>query len=138
MLNIITGAPLSGKSTFVRNNAKPGDVIIDLDEIAKALTISETSHDYPLHIRQLAIKARQTVINYVMTLDLRNLEVWLIHAEPSQVQMNQYLRKGCKVHKQTITYEQLNERIKSRPDINKAKINAYYSKRLQHQELDNG
>ena len=131
MLNIITGPPLSGKSTFVRNNAKVGDVIIDLDEIARAITVSDTSHDYPLHIRQLAIKARQTLINTVMSLDLRNLEVWLIHAEPSEIQMNQYLRKGAQIHKQNITYEQLAERIKTRPDINKAKISQYYNKRLR-------
>jgi predicted kinase len=136
MLHIITGPPLSGKSTFVRNNAKLGDVIIDLDEIARAITVSDTSHDYPLHIRQLAIKARQTLINTVMSLDLRSLEVWLIHAEPSAIQMNQYLRKGAQIHKQNITYEQLAERIKTRPDINKAKINAYYSKRL-HQSIQN-
>jgi predicted kinase len=131
MLHIITGPPLSGKSTFVRNNAKLGDVVIDLDEIARAITVSDTSHDYPLHVRQLAIKARQTLINTVMSLDLRNLDVWLIHAEPSEIQLNQYLRKGCQIHKQNITYEQLAERIKTRPDINKAKISQYYSKRLR-------
>ena len=33
MITLVTGAPASGKSTYVRYHAKPGDVIIDLDNI---------------------------------------------------------------------------------------------------------
>ena len=130
MLHIITGLPLSGKSTFVRNNAKAGDVIIDLDQIARALTITEQSHDYPLHIRQLAIKARQAVINQIMAANLSNLEVWLIHADPSELQLNQYLRKGAKIHKLELTYDQLKERMATRPEINQAKINQFLQRKM--------
>jgi predicted kinase len=31
MLTVVTGPPCAGKTTYVRNNAKPGDIIIDFD-----------------------------------------------------------------------------------------------------------
>lgn len=33
MITLVTGAPASGKTTYVRYHSKPGDVIIDLDKI---------------------------------------------------------------------------------------------------------
>lgn len=44
MIHVITGAPCSGKSTYIRDNAKLGDLIIDLDEIANSLGVPD--HDY--------------------------------------------------------------------------------------------
>ena len=44
MIHVITGAPCSGKSTYIKENAKEGDFIIDLDEIAKSLGVPD--HDY--------------------------------------------------------------------------------------------
>ncbi len=37
MLRIINGPPAAGKTTFVREHAQHGDIIIDLDHIANAL-----------------------------------------------------------------------------------------------------
>lgn len=36
-IEIICGPPASGKSTYARQRAQPGDVIIDLDDISKAI-----------------------------------------------------------------------------------------------------
>ena len=44
MIHVISGAPCSGKSTYIREHAQSGDLIIDLDEIAKA--IGTPDHDY--------------------------------------------------------------------------------------------
>lgn len=129
MLTVITGHPLTGKSTFVRNNAKNGDVVIDLDEIARALTITTESHQYPLHIRQLAILARQTVISRVLAMNLSNLDVWLIHADPNERQLKQYLARGAKIHKCTATPAELNERLLTRTPENQAKVKVYYAKK---------
>jgi AAA domain-containing protein len=37
-LTIVCGPPCSGKTTYVRNSAVPGDVIIDLDQIRMSLS----------------------------------------------------------------------------------------------------
>lgn len=44
MIHVIHGAPCSGKSTYIREHAKAGDLIVDLDEITKAIGVPD--HDY--------------------------------------------------------------------------------------------
>lgn len=129
MLHIITGDPLTGKSTFVKKHAKNGDLVIDLDEIARALTITEVSHQYPLHIRQLAIIARQAVIARILQSNLNNLEVWLIHADPNKEQIKRYQLKSAQFHHCTASPQELSERLKTRTPENQAKIRAYYQKK---------
>ena len=46
MLTIVTGPPCGGKTTHIANHAHPGDIIIDLDRIALALTTDDTTHHY--------------------------------------------------------------------------------------------
>lgn len=44
MLHVITGAPCSGKSTYIKEHAKDGDMIVDMDDIALVLGVPD--HDY--------------------------------------------------------------------------------------------
>ena len=44
MIHVLTGAPCSGKSTYIREHAKEGDLIVDMDDIVKALGVPD--HDY--------------------------------------------------------------------------------------------
>lgn len=63
MIYIVTGPPCVGKSTWVREHAQPGDVVIDLDRLALAITAENTNHhDYPRHIREYARKLRATAV----------------------------------------------------------------------------
>ena len=63
MLYVITGPPCVGKSTYVRERAQIGDVIVDLDRIALAITAESCPHhDYPNHIRRAAIEIRKTAV----------------------------------------------------------------------------
>ena len=40
-LYVVTGPPCGGKSTYVREHAKPGDFVIDLDRLALAITSAD-------------------------------------------------------------------------------------------------
>jgi AAA domain len=81
-VRIVTGAPCSGKSTYIREHAKPGDVVIDLDRLALALSIDGTPHhDYPAHLRHVALGAREGAI--ARALKIAGADVWIIQTNVS-------------------------------------------------------
>lgn len=87
MLHIIVGAPCSGKSTYVREHAKEGDLRIDYDAIAQ--TLGAKSHMSEGHIRQASFKARQAVIDYACE-HAEDVDSWIIHTSPTDEQLNEY------------------------------------------------
>lgn len=95
---VIIGPPAAGKSTYVQEHAKPTDVAIDFDQIARALMplAPESSHEYPEHIRYLAIKTRATAVQAATRLKER-VTVWLIHAIPPPDDLADYKRLGWQV-----------------------------------------
>ena len=59
MFTVVTGPPCGGKSTHVREHAKPGDLIVDLDLIALALSHNQTrTHEHTEEASHLAIGAK--------------------------------------------------------------------------------
>lgn len=63
---LVTGAPCSGKSTYVKANMSKGDLVFDLDEIVKALSFGKLHDnnpmliDYALEIRDLILYKLET------------------------------------------------------------------------------
>lgn len=107
MLYVITGPPCAGKSTWVRDRAKPGDLVIDLDRIALSLTSEDTPHhQYPAHIRALAIKTRSSLIPAALRVS-RQLDVYLVHAKPSNKQLGLYLRHHANIIELTASLDVL-------------------------------
>lgn len=93
MLHIITGAPCSGKSTYVREHAKAGDVRVDFDVIAQALG-SEVDHQAEGAVRECAFKARGAAINYLIE-HADECEGWIIHSDPADWQREAYEKVGA-------------------------------------------
>lgn len=60
MMHIITGPPCAGKTTYIRENAELGDLIIDFDEIASAFGAAD--HEADGIIRDIALRARAEAI----------------------------------------------------------------------------
>lgn len=92
-VTIVVGPPAAGKSTYVREHATTGDVVIDLDEIARAIMPIEptATHVYPMHVRHVAIGMRKAAIDRATRLSER-CTVWIIHAVPSPDQLEEYRR----------------------------------------------
>lgn len=83
MLWVITGAPCVGKSTWVRQRAEPGDMVIDLDRIALAITAESTPHhEYPPHIRKAAVMLRKQAVAQALVY-ARSGNSYIIHAKPN-------------------------------------------------------
>jgi predicted kinase len=96
MLTIVTGPPCSGKSTYIRQRAQPGHIIIDMDRIALALTTEDTNHHaYPEHIKQLAQLTRRTAITNAIALHHQGHTTWIIDTRPGQKRRQEYHRNGA-------------------------------------------
>lgn len=92
MIHVIIGAPCSGKSTYVRENAKAGDLRVDYDLIAQALG-AENSHQAEGIIKQAAFDAREGAINTAVK--NADMESWIIHTSPSEDHMKIYEEAGA-------------------------------------------
>ena len=92
-LHVVTGPPCSGKSTYVSEHAKAGEVRIDLDPIAQALG-AEEPHGSTGDIRSAAIAARQGAIDRAID---ESLSAWIVHGNPSEQQMSLYKKVGAEI-----------------------------------------
>jgi hypothetical protein len=95
---VVMGPPAGGKSTYVLEHARPMDIAVDMDQIARALMAHPPAqtHEYPDHVRHVAIKARAGAIHAATRLRER-VTVWLIHAIPQPDDLADYKRMGYQV-----------------------------------------
>lgn len=64
MLTVVIGPPAGGKSTWVRERAKPGDIVIDFDLLACALTgPGGDPHDHTPAVAAVTKAARRAAID---------------------------------------------------------------------------
>lgn len=83
IINIVTGMPGSGKSTWVKNHMKKGNLVYDLDRIAGALTYNEEEREN-LSARRIAVELRLEMIEAILSeADGRNdLDCYIISTNP--------------------------------------------------------
>lgn len=93
-LHIVTGAPCSGKSTYVREHAAPDDVRIDFDAMATALG-SSTPHGSKGRVRGATFAARKAAIYWLLANDAPNADSWIIHSSPADWQKAAYADAGA-------------------------------------------
>ena len=91
-LTVVIGPPCAGKSTYVRENAAPGDVVVDFDALAVTLGADE-SHAVSKDVATVAFAARAAVITEVM----KGIETdaWIIHTSPSKARLAEYAAAGA-------------------------------------------
>ena len=135
MIHIVTGPPCAGKSTYVKENAKAGDLKVDYDLIAQALG-AVNSHAAEGHIKQAAFDAREGAIQ--TALKTPDAESWIIHTTPSEEHMKLYTEAGADVVELDPGYDVCMERAKTdgRPQQTLDGIEKYYSRqkgtKMQH------
>lgn len=107
MITVVTGAPCSGKTTYVRNHAAVGDIVIDFDTMAQAFG-SPTTHDHSAPMRHVTIQARKAAIAAALTVTMTN--VWIVDCNPSDARLAAYGAAGATVVTMHATVEELHRR----------------------------
>jgi hypothetical protein len=135
MIQIVTGPPCGGKSTYINDRAKPGDIIIDMDVLALALTTPGTEpFTYTDKVRQVAFKARSAAIGeaLIVAQGERYQNVYIIHTDPSPDQRAYYRAMGGRIVECDPGKDVCLERMKSRPKQNHAIAERFINEYYQH------
>jgi predicted kinase len=130
------GAPCSGKSTYVREQAKGEDIIVDMDRIALSLAVEGTAEfEYSERIRNIARQARPAIVKGALLAAQgeRRLGVWIIHTDPSPQDRQMYRAMNAQFVELDPGKEVCLARAKERPQPNRQVsekvIAEYYQKR---------
>lgn len=90
MLTVVTGPPCSGKTTYVREHAQPGDIVVDFDTLAVALG-SPDSHEHPDPIRYVTAVVRRAAVDAAVRQHLtRGATVWIVDSSPGEKRAQMY------------------------------------------------
>lgn len=75
---VVAGPPCSGKSTYVQEHAKRGDLVVDFDRLAQAVGKDVEPYDYPDHIRASVREMRTALIRYGLDKVPAQYQLWVI------------------------------------------------------------
>lgn len=96
-LTVIIGPPAAGKTSYVRAHARPGDVVVDYDRIANALTYGDTdTHRHAQAVAKVAHRARRAAVREALRQSSR-ADVWIIHTQPDAGTLAEYQRHGARL-----------------------------------------
>jgi len=95
----VSGPPCAGKSTYVEGLAEPGDIVVDMDLLASALTVSDDLHVYSNEVRSVARQVRRTAVSAALGVAASGVRVnvWIVHTSPSPDALRRYRVAGARV-----------------------------------------
>lgn len=126
MIHVITGAPCSGKSTYIKEHKALGDLVIDFDEIAFCLG-SDERHNAKGIVKTASFEARKSAIE--VALKNPDAESWIIHTFPTEEQLKRYQEADAEIIVLDTSKEECLARAErdNRPKITYDGINRYFA-----------
>jgi len=131
-IRVVTGPPCAGKSTYVQENRKDKDVVVDYDLIAQALG-STAAHGSDGAIRTCALSARDRVTDLCIE---RDFDSWVIRTELDSDDAELFRLVGAEFIEVDPGEEECIARAKAdgRPDDCIEAIRAWYAKHGKDKE----
>ena len=126
MIHIITGAPCSGKSTYIKEHKAEGDLVIDYDEIAFCLG-SKKRYTSEGIVKNASLEARESAIR--VALAHPDSDSWIIHTFLSADRRKIYEEMGAEIITLNTNKEECLRRAEEdgRPQETIDGINKYFS-----------
>ena len=124
MVNVVTGPPCAGKSTYVAQRRSTNSVVVDFDAIAVALG-AESSHMCAGDVKDAAILARRAVIKACH----KYREVWVINTSLDAHDRDEF--RGARFHDLDPGEDECVRRAVAdgRPEGTVEAIHAWYARR---------
>lgn len=91
-VNIVWGAPGSGKTTYVRNHIQPGDIVIDLDLLGRALSLADKT-DVPRNVERIALDLRDHIYSRITQRAIDAKRVWVVAGLPKYEQRQELAKR---------------------------------------------
>ena len=107
---IVYGSPLSGKSTYVRQNLTPGDLVVDLDQIYQAIGWQPT-YQHPAPLKTLAFGVRDWLYDQIRIRNGTWTTAWVIAGLPRKDERE---RLAARLGASTILIESTQEECRKR------------------------
>ena len=94
---VVTGPPAAGKSAWIRDHAQPGDITIDYDTLAQALSpdVASDPAEQPAHVTAVVMAARAAAIDEAT--EQADADVYLVHSMPARQHLNRYRKYGFQI-----------------------------------------
>ena len=125
MLTVVTGPPCGGKSTYAREHARTGDIVIDFDAIAQALG-SPVTHGHEKPVSEVAAAAWSTAILRALDEHARGARVWIVDSSPTAYRRRRYTEAAARMVTCTADRDELHRRAdESRPPSWHRRIDQY-------------
>lgn len=111
LCTIVIGPPGSGKTTYVKERIKRGEIVVDLDKIYEALTFLP-HHDKPQELLGLMLESRGAILGQIAMMGERRPRLWIIASAPKRSDREIYRKMFGKI--QVIALEISPEKCMSR------------------------